>query len=79
MADLISTINSWAWGPMMLVLLLGTGVYLSLGLRFRTVRRIPVARRLLRQGREGKGKGDISPFSALMTSPTCRSVSRMQS
>jgi AGCS family alanine or glycine:cation symporter len=52
----------------MLVLLLGTGLYLSLGLRFMTVRKIPVALRLLLQGREGRGEGDISPFSALMTS-----------
>ena len=52
----------------MLVLLLGTGVYLSLGLRFMTVRKIPVALRLLLQGRKGHGAGDISPFSALMTS-----------
>ncbi len=52
----------------MLVLLLGTGLYLSLGLRFMTVRKIPVALRLLLQGRQGKGEGDISPFSALMTS-----------
>jgi alanine or glycine:cation symporter, AGCS family len=68
MVELIQTINSWAWGPVMLVLLLGTGVYLSLGLRFMTVRKIPVALRLLLQGRKGKGEGDISPFSALMTS-----------
>lgn len=68
MADLIGTINSWAWGPVMLILLLGTGLYLSLGLRFMTVRRIPQALRLLLQGRGGKGEGDISPFSALMTS-----------
>jgi len=52
----------------MLVLLLGTGLYLSLGLRFMTVRKIPVALRLLLQGRQGRGEGDISPFSALMTS-----------
>jgi AGCS family alanine or glycine:cation symporter len=52
----------------MLVLLLGTGLYLSLGLRFMTVRKIPVALRLLLQGRQGRGDGDISPFSALMTS-----------
>jgi AGCS family alanine or glycine:cation symporter len=52
----------------MLVLLLGTGLYLSLGLRFMTIRRIPAALRLLLQGRHGKGGGDISPFSALMTS-----------
>lgn len=68
MAELIQTINGWAWGPVMLVLLLGTGFYLSLGLRFMTVRKIPVALRLLLQGRKGRGDGDISPFSALMTS-----------
>jgi len=68
MADVITTINGWAWGPVMLLLLLGTGVYLSLGLRFLTLRKIPVALRLLLQGREGRGSGDISPFSALMTS-----------
>jgi len=66
--QLITTVNAWAWGPAMLVLLLGTGLYLSLGLRFLTLRKIPVALRLLLQGREGKGEGDISPFSALMTS-----------
>lgn len=68
MTELITTINSWAWGPAMLVLLLGTGLYLSIGLRFMTVRKIPVALRLMLQGRTGKGEGDISPFSALMTS-----------
>lgn len=68
MTDLISTINGWAWGPLMLLLLLGTGLYLSLGLRFMTVRKIPVGLRLLLQGRKGKGEGDISPFAALMTS-----------
>ena len=68
MADVISTINGWAWGPVMLVLLLGTGLYLSLGLRFMTVRRIPGALGLLQGGRKGDGKGDITPFSALMTS-----------
>ncbi|PLW66881.1 alanine/glycine:cation symporter family protein [Pseudohalioglobus lutimaris] len=68
MTELIQTVNSWAWGPVMLVLLLGTGVYLSVGLRFMTLKKIPVALRLLLQGRKGKGEGDISPFSALMTS-----------
>lgn len=68
MEQLIITVNAWAWGPAMLVLLLGTGLYLSLGLRFLTLRKIPVAVRLLFQGRTGKGDGDISPFSALMTS-----------
>lgn len=68
MNHVITTINSWAWGPVMLVLLLGTGLYLSIGLRFLTLRNIPRAFALLLGGREGHGKGDISPFSALMTS-----------
>ena len=68
MTELITTINGWAWGPVMLVLLLGTGAYLSIGLRFITLRRIPTGLRLLLQGTKGKGEGDISPFSALMTS-----------
>jgi len=68
MTELITTVNGWAWGPVMLVLLLGTGIYLSAGLRFLTVRKIPVALRLLLGGRKGAGDGDISPFAALMTS-----------
>jgi len=68
MTELITAINGLAWGPPMLILLLGTGLYLSVGLRFMTLRKIPVALRLLLQGRQGKGEGDISPFSALMTS-----------
>ncbi|MBT5005332.1 MAG: sodium:alanine symporter family protein, partial [Halieaceae bacterium] len=68
MSEIITTINGWAWGPVMLALLLGTGFYLSLGLRFLTVRKIPAAMGLLLKGRKGDGAGDISPFSALMTS-----------
>jgi AGCS family alanine or glycine:cation symporter len=68
MVELIQTINGWAWGPVMLVLLLGTGLYLSIGLHFMTLRKIPAALRYLLQGRQGRGEGDISPFSALMTS-----------
>jgi alanine or glycine:cation symporter, AGCS family len=68
MTEFIQQVNSWAWGPIMLVLLLGTGIYLSAGLRFMTIRKIPGAFRLMFSGRSGQGDGDISPFSALMTS-----------
>ncbi len=37
MIEFVTTINGWAWGPVMLVLLLGTGIYLSIGLRFITI------------------------------------------
>jgi AGCS family alanine or glycine:cation symporter len=68
MTELISALNELAWGPPMLALLLGTGVYLTLGLRFMPVRKIPQALRLLLRGRKGSGEGDITPFGALMTS-----------
>ena len=68
MTEIIEAINNLAWGPPMLVLLLGAGLYLSLGMRFFTIRKIPDAIRLLWRGRSGHGGGDISPFSALMTS-----------
>ncbi len=66
--DLISTVNSIVWGPLMLVLILGTGVYLMYGLAFMPLKRIAYGFRLLWQGREAKGEGDIAPFNALMTS-----------
>jgi AGCS family alanine or glycine:cation symporter len=68
MTEIFVSINGWAWGPVMLILLLGTGLYLNLGLRFMTIRNIPAGFRLLFQGRHGHGAGEISPFSALMTS-----------
>ncbi len=68
MAELITVVNGFAWGPVMLVLLLGTGIYLTLGLGFLTLRKLPAAIGMLLRGRTGHGAGDISPFSALMTS-----------
>ena len=66
MVDIIYTINAWVWGPAMLALILGMGIYLSVGLRFLTVRRIPAAFGLLFRRSTG-GEGEISPFGALMT------------
>ncbi|MGB2242463.1 MAG: alanine/glycine:cation symporter family protein [Porticoccaceae bacterium] len=51
----------------MLVLLLGTGVFLTIGLRGMTITRIPYAFGQLLKGRKGSGEGEISPFNALMT------------
>ena len=66
--DLISAVNGIVWGPLMLVLILGTGVYLMYGLAFMPLKRIGYGFRLLWQGRQAKGEGDIAPFNALMTS-----------
>ena len=65
--QILTTANSWAWGPVMLFLLLGTGVYLTIRLRFLPLRNLFYAFGLLWQSRKSKEEGDISPFSALMT------------
>ncbi len=66
---LLDTLGGLVWGPPMLVLLFGVGLYLTVGLRFLTWRRIPAALALLWRGRRpGRGEpGDITPFQALMT------------
>ncbi|MGB2287652.1 MAG: alanine/glycine:cation symporter family protein, partial [Porticoccaceae bacterium] len=43
-------------------------IFLTLGLKGMTIRRIPYAFRQLLQGRKGSGEGEVSPFNALMTS-----------
>ena len=41
MKSVLGPVNNVVWGPCMLVLLLGTGLYLTFGLRFLTFRKIP--------------------------------------
>ncbi len=65
--QIIDTINGLVWGPVMLILLLGTGIYLSIGLKGISITRIPYAFKQLFKGRKGSGEGEISPFNALMT------------
>ena len=68
LTDLITTLNGIVWGPLMLILILGTGLYLMYGLSLIPLRRIGYSFKLLWQGRKAKGEGDIAPFNALMTS-----------
>ncbi|MDY6918886.1 MAG: sodium:alanine symporter family protein [Pseudomonadota bacterium] len=55
------------WGAPMLFALSVTGIFLTLGLKLITLRKIPYAFGLLARGRKADGSGDIPPFSALMT------------
>lgn len=64
----VGEINSIVWGPMMLILILGVGFYLMLGLKLIPLRKVFYAFKMLWQGRQSQGEGDISPFNALMTS-----------
>ena len=68
--SVVNEIDSLVCGPIMLTLLVGTGVYLTCLLKFRTWRNLPYAigSVLSKEARTKKrGTGDVSPFSALMT------------
>ncbi len=64
----VGWLNGIVWGVPMLVLILGVGLFLTLGLRLLTILKIPFGFKLLWQGRIPGGKGEITPFNALMTS-----------
>ena len=57
------------WGPGTLVLLTGTGLFLLIRTRFLPWRNLPHALSIVfsREARSARGTGDVSPFSALMT------------
>jgi len=65
---LVGDINGIVWGVPMLVLILGTGLFLTFGLAFMPMRRLGYGFRMLWRGRHATAEGDITPFSALMTS-----------
>lgn len=62
----IATLSGWVWGPPVLFLLVGTGLYLTIILRGLQFRALPHAFRLIWH-KEHAGDGDISHFAALMT------------
>ena len=68
--NLVNSVNGLVWGPPMLVLILGTGLFLMFMLKFMPLARIGTGFALMWRGR-AKGDdetGEISPFQALMTS-----------
>lgn len=66
MYNFLSSLDSLVWGPPLLVLLVGTGIYFSSRLGLLQVFRLPKALKLIFKS-EAKGKGDISSFAALAT------------
>ncbi|MDQ7065118.1 MAG: sodium:alanine symporter family protein [candidate division KSB1 bacterium] len=66
---IVSTASDWVWGTPLLVLLVGTGIYLTIrlrGLQFRGLwHSLYLA--LVKRKEEGEAAGDITHFQALMT------------
>lgn len=68
--NILGQINSLVWGPPMLVLILGVGLFLSLGLKLMPMFKLGAGIRLMWSGRSSKdaeSDGEIPPFQALMT------------
>lgn len=68
--EIINALSDFVWGPVMLVFLVGTGIFLTIRLNFLPWRNLGSALKTLfskDSRRTDNGQGDISPFSALMT------------
>ena len=66
---LIARADDLVWGPWMLMLLLGTGIYLMVRMRFLPLKNLKYAMKCAVSGesKDSGGKGGISSFSSLMT------------
>ena len=67
MAIFLEKIAEALWGPWMLLLVLGTGIYFTIGTRWLTIRKLKTAFYEALKS-EGEGQGDVSPLGALCTS-----------
>lgn len=68
MAELLKNVDNLVWGPGMLVLLLGTGIYLMIRMRFLPLRNLGYALRCLFQKEESDGQeGEVSALASLTT------------
>ena len=68
--EILEKIDDFVWGPAMLVLLVGTGVFLTIRTKGLAWRNLPYALKstLSKEARKkSDNAGDISPFSALTT------------
>ena len=63
---LLNQIDSFVWGPPLLVLLVGPGIFLSFRLGFLQIFRLPRSLKLIFSA-ENQGEGDIDSFKALCT------------
>jgi AGCS family alanine or glycine:cation symporter len=63
---LLDGIDSFVWGPPLLLLLVGTGIWLTLRLSLLQVTKLPLALKLIFTAKN-EGEGDVNSFEALCT------------
>ncbi len=66
MLEILTQINTFVWGPPLLLLLVGTGIYLTIRLHLLQVVNLPSALKLIFCAKSD-GHGDVSSFKALCT------------
>lgn len=66
MMEVLESMNSWVWGPPLLILVIGTGIWLTIRLNLLQVLRLPLALKLIGKA-PNDGNGDVSSFAALST------------
>lgn len=67
--SILEAIDGVVWGPIMLTILVGTGIYLTIRTKFLCWRNLghAIGNTISKEAREAKGEGDVSPFAALCT------------
>lgn len=66
MLDTLNAIDSFVWGPPLLILLIGTGLMLTIRLHLLQVFKLPRALKLIFTAKN-QGEGDVDSFKALCT------------
>src|SRR5690554_3252115 len=68
-SNFVNNINGLVWGPPMLAVILGVGLFLSIGLKLMPTTKLGAGFRLMLRGRArgDDADGDIRPFQALVT------------
>lgn len=66
MLEILNAVDSFVWGPPLLILLVGTGIWLTLRLRLLQIFKLGSALRLIFSAKND-GHGDVNSFKALCT------------
>ena len=66
LSQLLNDVNDFVWGPIMLAFLVGTGIFLTIRLKFLPWLNLWYAIKMIMQ-HKADNEGDLSPFQSLMT------------
>lgn len=65
--EILNDINNYVWGIPLIVLIISTGIFLTVRMKGIQIRRLPLALKYMVKNEDG-GKGEVSSFAALCTS-----------